>query len=49
MAVEGASSNTNVSQVKVLWENEDVWLITGYFPNNLPGTIKTAKAVDAML
>ena len=49
MAVEGASSNTNVSQVKVLWESKAVWLITAYFPNDLPGTTKTTKAVDAML
>ena len=49
MVAEGASSDTNVLQVKVLWENEAVWLITAYFPNDLPGTIKTTKAVDAML
>ena len=45
----GASSNTNVLQVKVLWESEAVWLITAYFPNDLPGTIKTTRAVDTML
>ena len=49
MATEGASSNTNVLQVKVLWESEAVWLITAYFPNDLPGTIKTTRAVDTML
>ena len=49
MATEGASSNTNVLQVKVLWESEAVWLITAYFPNDLPGTIKTTRAVDSML
>ena len=49
MATEGASSNTNVLQVKVLWESEAVWLITAYFPNNLPGTIKTTRAADTML
>ena len=45
MATEGASSNINVSQVKVLWESEAMWLITAYFPNDLPGT----RAVDTML
>ena len=49
MATEGASSNTNVSQVKVLWESKAVWLITAYFPNNLPGTVNTTRAVDTML
>ena len=49
MVTEGASSDTNVSQVKVLWEGEAVWLITAYFPNNLPGTIKTTRVVDTML
>ena len=49
MATEGASSDTNVLQVKVLWEGEAVWLITAYFPNDQPGTIKTTRAVDSML
>ena len=49
IATEGASSNTNVSQVKVLWESEAMWLITAYFPNDLPGTINTTRAVDTIL
>ena len=31
-ATEGASRDTNVSQVKVLWESKAVWLITAYSP-----------------
>ena len=49
MATEGASSNINVSQVKVLWESKAMWLITAYFPNDLQGTINTTRAVDTML
>ena len=49
MATEGASSDINVLQVKVLWEGKAMWLITAYFPNDLPGTINTTRAVDTML
>ena len=31
------------------WEKETLWVITVYFPNDLPGTIATIKVVDAML
>ena len=31
------------------WEKETLWIIMAYFPNELPGTIATVKAVDAML
>ena len=49
MATEGASCNINVLQVKVVWESKAMWLITAYFPNDLPGTINTTRAVDTML
>ena len=49
IAVEGASSDRNVLQVKVIWEKEAIWLITAYFPNDLQGTIDTTRAVDALL
>ena len=35
--------------MQVKWEKETLWVITAYFPNELPGTIATVKAVDAML
>ena len=44
-----ATSDTNVTLVQVAWEKELVWLVTAYFPNNLPGTIATVRAVDTML
>ena len=49
LEVTEATSDTNVSQVQILWEKEKVWLITAYFPNKLPGTIATTRAVDAIL
>ena len=49
LEVSKASSDTNVSLVQVKWEKETLWVITAYFPNELPDTIATVKAVDAML
>ena len=49
IATEGASSDINVLQVKVLWESEAMWLITAYFLNDLQCTINTTRAVDTML
>ena len=49
IATEGASSDINMLQVKVLWEGKVMWLITTYFPNDLPGTMNTTRAVDTML
>ena len=49
IATEGASSDINMLQVKVLWESKAMWLITAYFLNDLPGTIITTRAVDNML
>ena len=49
LEVSKASSDTNVSLMQVKWEKETLWVIMAYFPNELPGTIATVKAVDAML
>ena len=49
LEVSKASSDTNVSLVQVKWEKKTLWVITAYFPNELPDTIATVKAVDAML
>ena len=49
LEVSKASSDTNVSLVQMKWEKETMWVITAYFPNELPDTIATIKAVDAML
>ena len=35
--------------MQVKWKKETLWVITAYFPNELPATIATVKAVDAML
>ena len=47
--VSKTSSDTNVSLVQMKWEKETLWVITAYFSNELPDTIATVKAVDAML
>ena len=44
-----AQSDTNVTLVQVQWEKETLWVITAYFLNELPSTIATTRAVDAML
>ena len=49
LEVSKVSSDTNVSLVQVKWEKETLWVIMAYFPNELPDTIATVKAVDAML
>ena len=49
LKVVEARSDTNVLLVQVQWEKETMWVITAYFPNELPGTIATTRAVDAML
>ena len=35
--------------VQMKWEKETLWVIKAYFPNKLPDTIATVKAVDTML
>ena len=49
LEVSKASSDNNVSLVQVKWEKKTLWVITTYFPNELPDTMATVKAVDAML
>ena len=45
IAIKGATSDMKVSQVKVIWEKEAIWLITAYFPNDLQGTIDTTRVI----
>jgi hypothetical protein len=44
-APQGKSyKETNVTAIALNWENQEMWLITAYFPNDLKGTKATVQA-----